>query len=90
MAAPEGNNNAVKGKRWMQAIERALDKKSKASGIAELDRLAEAFLAEAELAGITGFKELADRLDGKPAQALTGADGGGIVLIHATAHDESL
>lgn len=90
MAAPLGNQNAVKAKRWQQAIDRALEKRSKAAGIEELDRLAEKFLAEVEAEGISGFKELGDRLDGKPAQAITGADGGPLVVINATPHDESL
>lgn len=82
MAAPEGNQNNVKGKRWLQAIDRALEKKSKVAGIQELDRLAEKFLEEVEKQGITGFKELGDRMDGKPAQALehSGKDGDPIIL----------
>jgi hypothetical protein len=80
MAAPLGNQNAVKAKRWQQAIDRALEKRSKADGIAELDRLAERFLAEVEAAGITGFRELGDRLDGKPAQAIVNGDDGAFVI----------
>ena len=48
MAAPLGNQNAVKAKRWQQAIDRALAKKSKSAGIEELDRLAEKFLETVE------------------------------------------
>lgn len=66
----EGNQNSIKGRRWNAAINRALAKKSKASGIEELDRLAETFLQEVEASGIVGFKELADRLDGRPAAML--------------------
>lgn len=76
--APEGNQNAVKAKRWQQAIDRALAKKSKVAGIEELDRLAEKFLEEVEAEGLDGYKELADRIDGKATQAVTGADGGPI------------
>lgn len=78
--APFGNNNEVKGKRWQQAIDRALAKRSRVAGIEELDRLAEKFLDEVEAQGINGFKELGDRLDGKPAQAITGADGGPLTV----------
>ena len=74
--AQEGNLNSIKGKRWNAAINRALAKRGRGDMIAELDRLAEAFLAEVEATGINGFKELGDRLDGKAAQAITGADGG--------------
>ena len=66
-----GNQNALKAKRWYQAIDRALEKRSKAEGIEELDRLAEKFLDEVEASGMTGFKELGDRLDGKPPQTTT-------------------
>ena len=71
-----GNQNAAKGRRWQDAINRALAKRSKADGIAELDRLAEKFLDDVEAQGINGYKELGDRLDGKAAQAITGGDGG--------------
>ncbi len=80
MGAPVGNQNEVKGKRWQQAIDRALEKRSKVEGIQELDRLAEKFLSEVEAQGINGYKELADRLDGKPAQAIVGADGGPVIV----------
>mgnify|MGYP001616949004 CR=1 FL=1 len=85
MGAPLGNQNAVKAKRWQQAIDRALEKRSKADGIAELDRLAEKFLDCVDTGAkdfIPGFSALGDRLDGKPAQqvALTGADDGPLVV----------
>ena len=75
-----GNQNATKGKRWQQAINRALENRSRADGIAELDRLAELYLDTIEEMtastpqrgpSISGLADLADRLDGKPAQALT-------------------
>ena len=73
--APEGNHNAAKGRRWQQAIDRALARRSKSSGIEELDRLADEFLKEVEAQSITGFRELGDRLDGKAAQqVLVGTD----------------
>lgn len=79
VGAPVGNKNAVKAKRWQQAIDRALERRSKASGIEELDRLADVFLATAEDMtistekrgpSIAGLTELADRLDGKPHQSV--------------------
>ena len=83
MAAPLGNQNAIKGRRWQQAIDRALDRRSKADAIHELDRLAEKFLDQVEDEGIRGFSELGDRLDGKPKQQIeaTGADGGPLVVM---------
>lgn len=81
--APIGNQNAAKAKRWTAAIERALARKG-SDAQAELDRLAEEFI-EAVRAGnsqaIGGWKELGDRLEGKPAQAVTlqGDEDGGPV-----------
>lgn len=81
MGAPVGNQNAVKAKRWQQAIDRALEKRAKSDGIAELDRLAELYLdtiedmtvgTEKRGPSIAGFVDLADRLDGKPAQTVQG------------------
>lgn len=85
--APEGNQNAVKAKRWNQAIDRALAKRSKGDGIKALDELAEKFLDALEESAqgtekrgpsFSGFDHLRDTLDGKPAQQvnLAGADGG--------------
>ena len=84
-----GNQNAVKAKRWSQAIDRALANRCKADGIAELDRLAEVYLdtieemtlgTEKRGPSIAGFADLADRLDGRPAQAITGVDGGPLTV----------
>lgn len=90
MGGQPGNQNAAKGRRWQDAINRALERRSRVDQIAELDRLADAFLDEVEKEGITGYKELADRLDGKPAQAITGEGGGPLVIIQATSTDEGL
>ena len=79
MPAPIGNQNAVKAKRWQQAIDRALEKRSKKEGIDELDRLAEKFLdtvedltfgTEKRAPSIAGFQELGDRLDGRSSQTV--------------------
>ena len=87
MGAPLGNQNAVKAKRWQQAIDRALQRRSKAEGIAELDRLADVYLdaieemtaaTEKRAPSIAGLADLADRLDGRPTQAVSGPDGGPI------------
>ena len=93
MGAPLGNQNAVKAKRWQQAIDRALGRRARADGIEELDRLADLYLdtieemtASTEKRGpsIDGFRDLADRLDGKPAQQvkLTDADDGPLRIVH--------
>ena len=68
--APVGNNNAAKGQRWREAIERALAKRSRAKGIEALDELAEKFLDSIVIEGVTGYRELGDRLDGKAMQPI--------------------
>ena len=78
MGAPTGNQNAAKAKRWSAAIERAMQRKA-GEGLREnqeaLDAFADKFV-EAVLAGepgpMTGWKELGDRLEGKPAQVIQG------------------
>ena len=87
MGAPLGNQNAVKAKRWQQAIDRVLERRSKAKGIEELERLAEKFLDEVEAgnnAAVPGYSALGDRLDGKPAQQLihAGDEDAPLKIIH--------
>ena len=80
MAAPLGNQNATKGKRWNDAIERALANRSRAKGIEALDELAEVLLQKVQEGDVSAIRELGDRLDGKPTQAITGADGGPLTI----------
>ena len=88
MGAPIGNNNAAKAKKWTAAIERALERRAKVSLRTmqeELDDLAEKFLQAVEQGDIAAWKELGDRMEGKPAQALavTGEDGGPVNVFFA-------
>lgn len=76
MAAPKGNQNAAKAKIWSAAIERALAEKSRAKGKVMLDECARALVDKAAEGDVSALKELGDRLEGKPVQAVTGADGG--------------
>lgn len=82
MGAPVGNQNAVKAKRWQQAIDRALAKRCKGDAIAALDELAEKFLTRVQEGDMTAIKEFGDRIDGKVPQALehAGADGAPLVV----------
>lgn len=91
VGAPIGNKNAAKARMFEQAVIRAIkarDAELKEDG-ATLRKIAEELLNKAgsELAAMV---QLRDTLDGKPAQAITGADGGPLVIIQATAHDEKL
>lgn len=87
MAAAPGNQYAAKEKRWRMAIERALDKRSRASQVEALDEIAETLLNKAKEGDLNAIKELGDRLDGKPAQAITGADGGPVEAVFKWAKD---
>ena len=80
--APLGNQNAAKAKRWQNAITRALARVVEGAGVeAGLDRLADQLVQAAVRGEQWALIEIGNRLDGKPAQALTVAgdeDGGPI------------
>lgn len=92
MPAPVGNQNAVKAKRWSAAIDAALAKRCKGDGIRALEELAEKLLQQAEAGDITALKELGDRIEGKPAQAITNGEDGAfrLELIQRTIVDPSV
>lgn len=75
-----GNANATKGKRWSDAIDRALAERSRVSQIQSLDALAEVLLKNCDAGDMAALKELGDRLDGRASQAITGADGGPVQI----------
>ena len=68
----EGNQAAADGRRWRQAINRAVSrKKSARSKVIALDALADK-LVEAGLAGdISALKEIGNRLDGMAHQSIS-------------------
>jgi hypothetical protein len=77
--APVGNQNAVRAKKWREAIMRALARKS-GSVDAGLDAAADKLTALAIDDGDKwALEEIGDRLDGKPAQSViaTGDEDGG-------------
>lgn len=76
MGAPLGNRNAAKAKLWQAAIERALEKRGGGDKIKALNDLAEKLLANCDQGDLSALKELGDRLDGKPAQAIVGGGDG--------------
>lgn len=71
MAAPAGNQFAAKAKQWQMAIERALDQRGASDRRKSLDELATVLLDKCAEGEGWALKELGDRLDGKPAQAVT-------------------
>lgn len=64
--APPGNNNAVKKAPWRQALDRALKRDTR--GL--LDKAAQAVLEAAATGDLAAIKEIADRMDGRPAVAV--------------------
>jgi len=68
-----GNTNATKGKPWRDAIDNALKKrdKSRVGGKLALDELAEKLLSLCDEGDLAALKEMADRIEGKPAQSMT-------------------
>ena len=74
--APEGNKNATKNRPWAEAINRAL----LAQDGKALRELAERLIERAKNGDVTALKEIGDRMDGKAAQAIVGADGGNLVV----------
>lgn len=70
--APEGNKNSSKNNRlWAETIRRAVVQ----SDPDRLRRIAEALLTKAEEGDLGAMREIGDRLDGKPAQAIVGDSG---------------
>jgi hypothetical protein len=91
--APAGNKNAAKAKLWEQAIKRAIARKANGDISHGLDSLADKLIAAADAGDQWALKEIGDRLDGKPAQAITGEGGGPIEFVHvdvSNLNDEQL
>lgn len=74
MAAPEGNNNAGKGKEWKEALRYALlnyEGKDIERGKA-LKAIAKKLVEKAVEGEYAAIQEIGNRLDGKPAQVVVG------------------
>ena len=68
MGAPIGNTNGAKQNRlWGDAIRRAVAQNDGE----KLRSLADKLIEKAQEGDVSAMRELGDRLDGKPAQALT-------------------
>lgn len=72
--APQGNQNAAKGKRWQDALVKALaqyeNKEGKIKRGQALAKVAEMVVMRALVGDKDAWKEIGDRLDGKAAQSL--------------------
>lgn len=69
MGAPLGNQNRALQYRIKRTLESCLEKRSKKDGLDALEAACDA-LIDRSLSSLQDFKQLADRLDGKPAQAI--------------------
>jgi hypothetical protein len=84
MPAPLGNQNSTKEHReWANAIRRAVARREKDGKLGSLNDLADVLIDKALEGDSSAIKEFGDRHDGKPAQAITGPEGGpvGIQVI---------
>lgn len=79
--APLGNTNATKARPWSDAIRRALARAEADGNHRSLNKLAEKLLDMAVEGDMTAMKELGDRLEGKPAQAIIGEANSPIELL---------
>lgn len=72
--APIGNTNSADGKRYRKALERAL---AHAGGSVDegLFKLAQVRVGKALDGDAEAARSIEDRIDGKPVQALAGAEG---------------
>lgn len=76
---PVGSPN--KPKLWADAIRRAVLRQAKGEKTKRLEVLADSLIRAGIAGDVSALREVGDRLDGKPAQALTGEDGGAIEVI---------
>lgn len=81
MAAPRGNRNAAKAKDWETALRRALAQHKETGALV---KIAEKVVDSALEGNMLAIKEIGDRLDGKPAQAI---DVGGSLDIRRDAQE---
>lgn len=68
--APQGNRRYLKGRRFADAIERALDLPSKSAQIRRLDAIAAKLCDLAEDGDISAIREIIDRVDGRAHQSI--------------------
>lgn len=81
--APEGNQNAKKGRDWTQAIRKALAHYSGEGATAGMEKLARKLIEAAENGDAWALKELGDRIEGKPSQTVD-------MKLTQTPHEDAL
>lgn len=74
MAAPINPKGSKSEKHWRDAIRRAVAADDGTKKTKRLFVIAEKLVTMAEAGDMAAIKEIGDRLDGKPAQAIIGGD----------------
>ena len=69
-----GNENAKRGQACRQALKRVLSRRSGKDYHKGLEKVMEKYVDAAEAGEAWALKDIIDRLDGKPAQAVTLSD----------------
>lgn len=70
-----GNKEAGKRKKvWRDAISRAMERREGKLDLLGIDLLADRLIDEAMAGDMVAMKEIGDRIDGKPTQAIVGGD----------------
>lgn len=85
--APLGNTNATKNKPFREALDRAVKQDKGKRLRAAAERLLT--VAASRKGDFRFVKELADRLDGKSVQPLSGFDGGDIIVRLAKGDEDA-
>ncbi len=67
--APQGNNNAGKGKDWADAVRKVLAEEDPKNKRKRLIAIATKLVELAESGDMAAIKEIGDRIDGKAAQS---------------------
>ena len=76
VGAPLGNKNGTKNRPWAEAVNRAL----LAEDGKKLRALADKLIDKALEGDVAALKEIGDRVDGKPIQAIQGEVTGDLIL----------
>lgn len=81
MAAPKNPAGPKSDKIWRDAVMRAVRRRDSDEDPQALEKLADVLVATAMAGDVVALKEIGDRLDGKPAIAVTGEGGGPVKIL---------
>jgi hypothetical protein len=83
MAAAQGNQYSAKGKEWAQSLQRAMARRAEGDFRVTLAEIADVVVGKALDGDKDAWREIADRMDGKTAQAVTvGGDAENPIQAH--------